>query len=190
MWLGCAGRGSWNWLGVGEQKGLLAQQRRCSGFREIVLVRCIVLRLARCLNLSTTLVFFFAAQISATVLHHVCISTGSQQLRILNIALLTFIVLLPCSRATSHKEGSCFHKTNKSVQSCESLLPAFTSLFLDSTFIPPFIPPPSLFCALFDSLGFRISLTDFLHANAGTREYLLTDFSCTAQLIFTDSQRT
>lgn len=126
-----------------------------------------------------------------TVLRHVCIPTGSQQLQILNISLLPYIILLPCSRATSHKEGNCFHKTNKSVQSCESLLPAFTSLFLDSTFIPPFLsPPPSLLCALFDSLSFRISLTDFLHANTGTREYLLTDFSCTAQLIFTDSQRT
>lgn len=51
------GRGSCNWLGVGEQKSLLAQQRRCSGFREIVLVQHIVLQFAHCLNLSTILVF-------------------------------------------------------------------------------------------------------------------------------------
>lgn len=75
--LGRVGRGSCNWLGVGEQKGLLAQQRRCSGFRETVLAHCIVLRPARRLHLSTVLVFFFAAQISETVLHNVCISTGS-----------------------------------------------------------------------------------------------------------------
>lgn len=52
-----AGRGGWNWLGVGEQKGLLAQQRRCSGLRGIVLVQPIVPKLAHCLILSTLLVF-------------------------------------------------------------------------------------------------------------------------------------
>lgn len=69
-----AGRGSCNWLGVGEQKGLLAQQRRCSGFREIILVQRIVLKLAHCLTLSTILVFSFVAQISETSLHNVCMA--------------------------------------------------------------------------------------------------------------------
>lgn len=49
------GRGSCNWLGVGEQKGPLAEQRRCSRFRESVLAQRSVLKLAHCLNLSTIL---------------------------------------------------------------------------------------------------------------------------------------
>lgn len=87
---------------------------------------------------------------------------------------------------TSHKEGNCFHKTNKSVRSCESLLPAFTSFFWVKLLSSQILAV----CALLDSIGFRITLTDFLSANAGTREDLLTGFSCTVQLIFTDSQRT
>lgn len=52
-----AGRGRCNWLGVGEQKGLLARERRCSGFKELTLVQGIILKVAHCLNLIMVLVF-------------------------------------------------------------------------------------------------------------------------------------
>lgn len=55
-----AGRGRCNWLGVGEQKGLLARYRRCSGFKELALVQRIVLKVAHCLNLIVVLVFLLS----------------------------------------------------------------------------------------------------------------------------------